>query len=84
MTDMRPQASRAARRRICGEARHHARWREPSSDEEAAAVAAPRELGGGIGLGHTRDCRKNGRFPYTANLAAIAYFLAARAWSTVW
>ena len=26
----------------------------------------------------------NCRFPYTANPAAVAYFLAAMAWSTVW
>jgi hypothetical protein len=32
---------------LFGEARHHARWRELSSDEEAAAVAALRELAGG-------------------------------------
>jgi hypothetical protein len=31
------------------EARHHARWRELSSDEQAAAVAALRELSGGRG-----------------------------------
>ena len=29
-------------------------------------------------------CRGNGRFPDTANPAAIAYFLAAMAWSTLW
>ena len=32
---------------IYDEARHQARWRELSSDEEAAAVAALRELAGG-------------------------------------
>ena len=32
---------------IYGEARHQARWRELSSDEEVAAVAALRELAGG-------------------------------------
>ena len=32
---------------LFGEARHHAKWRELSSDEEAAAVAALRELAGG-------------------------------------
>jgi hypothetical protein len=63
MIDMRPQLAGLLVAGICGEARHHARWRELSSDGEAAAVAAPRELGGGIGPGHTRDCRKNGRFP---------------------
>jgi hypothetical protein len=31
------------------EARHHARWRELSSDEQAAAVASLRELSGGRG-----------------------------------
>ena len=30
-----------------GEARHHSRWRELTADEEAAAVAALRELAGG-------------------------------------
>ena len=31
-----------------------------------------------------RGASVNDRFPDTANLAAIAYFLAAMAWSTVW
>jgi hypothetical protein len=30
-----------------------------------------------------QDCRRNGRFPYSAAPAAIAYFLAAMAWSTL-
>jgi hypothetical protein len=29
-------------------------------------------------------CWGNGRFPYAVNPAAIAYFLATMAWSTVW
>ena len=32
---------------LSGEARHHARWRDLTADEEAAAVAALRELAGG-------------------------------------
>jgi hypothetical protein len=39
------------------------------------------------GHGAARCCAlvsANGRFPYTANLAAVAYFLAVMAWSTVW
>ena len=32
---------------ITGEARHRAKWRELSSDEEAAAAAALRELAAG-------------------------------------
>lgn len=32
---------------LFGEARHHARWRELSSDEQAAAVNELRELAGG-------------------------------------
>ena len=47
MIDMRPQADRLLVAEIWGEARHHARWRELSSDEEAAAVAALRELADG-------------------------------------
>jgi hypothetical protein len=35
--------------RISGEAKHHAQWRELTADEEAAAVAALRELAGGPG-----------------------------------
>ena len=32
---------------ISGEANHHAKWRELTADEQAAAVAALRELAGG-------------------------------------
>jgi len=32
---------------LTGEARHHARWRDLTADEETAAVAALRELAGG-------------------------------------
>lgn len=42
--DERPQADRILIARLTGTARHHARWRELSSDEEAAAVAALRKL----------------------------------------
>ena len=44
---MRPQAGRLLVAKIWGEARHHARWRELSRDEEAAAAAALRELADG-------------------------------------
>ena len=44
---MRPQADRILVAKISGEARHHARWRGLTTDEEAAAVAALRELAGG-------------------------------------
>jgi len=47
MIDKRPQADRLLVAELYGEARHHARWRDLSSDEEAAAVAALRELAGG-------------------------------------
>ena len=47
MIDKRPAADRLLVAEIYGEARHHARWRELSSAEEAAAVAALRELAGG-------------------------------------
>jgi hypothetical protein len=40
MIDNRSQAERILVARLAGEARHHARWRELSGDEEAAAVAA--------------------------------------------
>jgi hypothetical protein len=45
--DKRPQADRLLVAELYGEARHHARWRELSSDEEAAAVTALRELADG-------------------------------------
>jgi hypothetical protein len=35
---------RLLRAEIHGEARHHAKWREMTADEEAAAVAELREL----------------------------------------
>ena len=47
MIDQRPQADRLLVAEIWGEARHRARWRELSSEEEAAAVAELRELAGG-------------------------------------
>jgi hypothetical protein len=47
MADARPQADRILVAQLTGEARHHARWRELSSEEEAAAVAELRELAGG-------------------------------------
>jgi hypothetical protein len=46
MIDKRPQADRLLIAELYGEARHHARWRELSGDEETAAVAALRELAG--------------------------------------
>ncbi len=47
MYEKRPQADRLLIAEIYGEARHRARWRDLSSEEEAAAVAALRELAGG-------------------------------------
>jgi hypothetical protein len=47
MIDDRPQADRLLLARLAGEARHHARWRELTDDEEAAAVTALRELANG-------------------------------------
>ena len=47
MIDQRPQADRLLAAEIWGEARHRARWRELSSEEQAAAVAELRELAGG-------------------------------------
>ena len=47
MIDKRPQADRLLVAEIYGEARHRARWRELSGDEEAAAVAELRTLAGG-------------------------------------
>jgi len=43
----RPQADRILVAKTSGEAEHHAKWRELTADEEAAAVAALRELAGG-------------------------------------
>jgi hypothetical protein len=45
--DGRPQSDRILVARLAGQARHHARWRELTGDEEDAAVAALRELAGG-------------------------------------
>ena len=47
MIDKRPQADRLLVAEIWGEARRWARWRELGDTEEAAAVAALRELAGG-------------------------------------
>lgn len=47
MIDKRPQADRILIAELYGEARHRARWRELSSDEEAAAVAELRKLADG-------------------------------------
>ena len=44
---MRPQADRILVATISGETKHHAKRRELTADEEAAAVAALRELAGG-------------------------------------
>jgi hypothetical protein len=46
MIDPRPQADRILVAQLTGEARHRARWRELTGEEEAAAVAALRELAG--------------------------------------
>jgi hypothetical protein len=45
--DDRPQADRILVAQLTGEARHRARWRALSEAEEAAAVAALRELAAG-------------------------------------
>src|SRR5690348_8686032 len=47
MVDDRPQADRILVAQLTGEARHRARWRELTTGEEAAAVAALRRLAGG-------------------------------------
>jgi hypothetical protein len=47
MIDKRPQADRLLIAELYGEARHRARWRELSSEEEATAVAELRMLAGG-------------------------------------
>ena len=47
MIDKRPLADRLLVAEIYGEARRHARWRDLSADEEAAAVVELRELAGG-------------------------------------
>jgi hypothetical protein len=45
--DKRPQADRLLVAEIWGEARHHARWRELTADEEDAAAAELRALAAG-------------------------------------
>jgi hypothetical protein len=47
MPDDRPQADRMLVAQLAGEARFRGRWRELTGDEEAAAVAALRELADG-------------------------------------
>jgi hypothetical protein len=47
MIDPRSQANRILVAQLTGEARHRAKWRPLTGDEEAAAVAALRELAGG-------------------------------------
>ena len=45
--DKRPQADRLLIAELYGEARHHARWRELTADEETAAVTELRTLADG-------------------------------------
>jgi hypothetical protein len=47
MYEKRPQADRLLIAELYGEARHRARWRDLSSEEETAAVAGLRALAGG-------------------------------------
>ena len=47
MIDPRPQADRILVAQLTGEAKHHARWRELTAGEHAAAVAALRDLAAG-------------------------------------
>jgi len=47
MVDKRPEVDRILVARLTGTARRHARWRELTADEEAAAVAALHELAAG-------------------------------------
>jgi len=47
MVDDRPQADRLLIAQLTGEARHRAKWRDLTSDEEAAAVAALCDLAAG-------------------------------------
>lgn len=47
MLDDRPQADRILVAQLTGEARHRARWRALTEDEEAAALAELRALAGG-------------------------------------
>jgi hypothetical protein len=45
--DVRPQADRLLAAKLTGKSRYHATWRPLTADEEAAAVAALREVAGG-------------------------------------
>jgi len=45
--DKRPQADRLLVAQLTGEARHHAKWRDLTADEETTAVAELRTLAGG-------------------------------------
>jgi hypothetical protein len=47
MLDERPQADRILIAQLHGEAKHQAKWRELTEDEEAGAVTALRELAAG-------------------------------------
>jgi hypothetical protein len=47
MVDKRPQADRILVAELYGEARHHAKWRDLTTAEEAAAVAGLRQLADG-------------------------------------
>jgi hypothetical protein len=47
MLDKRSDADRILVAQLTGEARHRARWQDLTTDEEAAAVAALRELAAG-------------------------------------
>jgi acyl-CoA reductase-like NAD-dependent aldehyde dehydrogenase len=47
MIDNRPEADHLLVARLMGAAKHHAKWRELTADEEAAAVTALRELAAG-------------------------------------
>jgi len=47
MLDKRPAADRILVAQLTGEARHHAKWRDLTAAEEAAAVAELRQLAGG-------------------------------------
>jgi hypothetical protein len=47
MIDKRPRADRILVAQLTGEARHRARWRELTGDEEAAAVAELQALAAG-------------------------------------
>lgn len=47
MVDNRPQADRILIARLSGTAKRHARWRELSAEQEAAAVGELRELAAG-------------------------------------